>query len=205
MSVKDNLKGWNLIIFQLIESKFESREFTLEDIYKYEDDFKKVYPNNFHIKDKIRQILQKLRKKELLTFVNNQGVYQLKTSVKKVYELKETFNEYVYLLSNESIPDWVKIGRTINIDKRVKELYNTSVPLPFKLEDSVEVSSLNDSRILERSIHSIIDTINPSLRKDTEASKREFFKMTVGEAKRVFELVRLINNVAITDKITVSI
>ena len=58
---KEMLTGWNLIIYQLIESKFANKEFTLNDIYKYESEFKKVYPNNFHIKDKIRQTLQNLR------------------------------------------------------------------------------------------------------------------------------------------------
>jgi len=43
--------------------------------------------------------------------------------------------------------------------------------------------------VLEKSIHSIIDTLNPSLRKHTEASKREFFRMSPDEGKSIFKLV----------------
>ena len=200
MKTKIDLSGWNLIIYQLIASKFANSEFCLKDIYEYESEFKKVYPDNFHIKDKIRQTLQNLRDCDVLSFVER-GSYQLKS--KNVYKkliLKEDIaSECVYLLSNESITNWVKIGRTKNLGKRVKDLYNTSVPLPFKLEDSIGVNSSNDSRVLEKSIHSIIDTINPDLRKNTEANRREFFKISVVEARKVFELVRLINTVEITE------
>ena len=97
--------------------------------------------------------------------------------------------ELVYLLSNESIPGWVKIGRTNQVDRRLSELYNTSVPLPFKLEDTIHTNSLKQSSELERSIHSIIDTINPDLRKNTEANRREFFKLSIDQGKQVFNLV----------------
>lgn len=197
MKTKEELSGWNLIIYQLLESKFFTRQFSLSDVYKYEKEFKKVYPSNFHIKDKIRQTLQNLRNYDLLTFLDK-GVYHLNIEQsKKEYKIAEHNPEYVYLLSNESMPNWVKIGRTIDLNERIKTLYNTAVPLPFKLEDAVEVNSFNDSRLLEKSIHNIIDTINPALRKDTEANRREFFKMSVDEAKKVFSLVRLINRVEI--------
>lgn len=201
MKSKRNLTGWNLIIYQLIKSKFYNNKFKLEDIYRYEEEFKKVYPENFHIKDKIRQTLQNLRNYGFLNFLGD-GEYQLTTDD---YILdnslhKSTNYERVYLLSNESMPEWIKIGRTGNLDERIKSLYNTSVPLPFKLEDSIEVNTLNDSQTLEKSIHSIIDTINPSLRQNTEAKKREFFKMIVEEAKKVFVLVRVINTVEIKNQ-----
>ena len=102
---------------------------------------------------------------------------------------------YVYLLSNPSIPDWVKIGRTKSINDRLNQLYNTSVPLPFNLETSIETPSLKKSLIVEQSIHSIIDTINPSLRKDTPAYRREFFKLTVNQGLKVFDLVEKVINI----------
>lgn len=199
MDVIEKLSGWNFIIYQLIENKFSNTQFSLTDIYNYESEFKKVYPANYHIKEKIRQTLQHLRDFKILTFVDK-GVYRLELKNSKIENvLKDAAHGYVYLLSNESIPYWVKIGRTMNLEQRVSELYNTSVPLPFRLEDSVEVGSQDNARLLEKSIHSIIDTINPVLRKETEASRREFFKMTVEEAKKVFSLVRLINKVEITN------
>lgn len=49
-------------------NKIEGRDFTLEQMYKFEDDLSKKYPNNNHIKDKIRQQLQILRDKGIIEF-----------------------------------------------------------------------------------------------------------------------------------------
>lgn len=198
------LKGWNYIVYELIKKQFNNRVFSLSDIYKYVPEFKKVYPENNHIEDKIRQILQKLRDKGLVRFIGNKGKYELinKESQKmetKIEKKKET-DEVVYLLSNDSIPGWVKIGRTSSIDSRLKDLYNTSVPLPFKLEDVIKTNTHEDSKKLEKSIHMILDTINPDLRKNTEAKKREFFRLNIEKAKEVFNLVRVINNVSLVSE-----
>ena len=198
------LKGWNYIVYELIKKQFNNRAFSLSDIYKYVPEFKKVYPENNHIEDKIRQILQKLRDKGLVRFIENKGKYELinKESQKmetKIEKKKET-DEVVYLLSNDSIPGWVKIGRTSSIDSRLKDLYNTSVPLPFKLEDVIKTNTHEDSKKLEKSIHMILDTINPDLRKNTEAKKREFFRLNIEKAKEVFNLVRVINNVSLVSE-----
>ena len=53
-----------------------------------------------------------------------QLIDQEETIINKTSKYDE--NETVYLLSNESIPGWVKIGRTNSIERRLKELYNTS-------------------------------------------------------------------------------
>lgn len=186
-----NLKGWNFIVYTLIINNFKTLGFSLQELYQYEEYFKMVYPSNYHIKDKLRQTLQNLRDKGLLVFLA-QGNYRL-VNIKVSDEIVEVKKqELVYLLSNESIPGWVKIGRTNAIDRRVKELYNTSVPLPFKVEETIQTSTLEQSRVLEKSIHSIIDTLNPSLRKHTEASRREFFRLTINEGKSIFSLVNKI-------------
>lgn len=49
--------------------------FSLEDIYVYGDYFKQLYPNNNHIEDKIRQVLQVLRDEGMLEFIDNNGRY----------------------------------------------------------------------------------------------------------------------------------
>ncbi len=135
----------------------------------------------------MRQTLQNLRNKGLLIFISK-GIYKL-TTEEEVSEIPNEKQELVYLLSNDSMPGWVKIGRTSSIKRRLKDLYNTSVPLPFKLEHSILAYNYEQSQILEKSIHNIIDTINPNLRKYTEAKRREFFKLTTEEGKSVFELV----------------
>lgn len=182
------LKGWNHIVYTILKTYFSKNEFKLKDLYEFEPHFKLLYPENYHIKDKLRQTLQKLRNKGLLEFVSK-GVYNLIPIAKEEPIKENNHQQLVYLLSNESIQDWVKIGRTNQINRRLKELYNTSVPLPFKLEEFIETNSKEESIELEKCIHSIIDTINPDLRKNTEASKREFFKLSVPQGKEVFNLV----------------
>lgn len=45
---------------------------------------------------------------------------------------------YVYVLTNESMPGLLKIGRTIRcVDGRANELYQTGVPTPFKVIFSI--------------------------------------------------------------------
>ena len=51
--------------------------FTLDEIYKFEKKLKLKYPNNNHIKDKIRQQLQVLRDKEFLDF-SSRGKYKVR-------------------------------------------------------------------------------------------------------------------------------
>jgi hypothetical protein len=74
--------------------------------------------------------------------------------------------------------------------------YNSSVPLPFKVEDTVTTDTTEQSRTVERNFHSIIDTLNPDLRKNIEASRREFFRMTPEEGKSIFSLVTTIMSVS---------
>ena len=185
----EELKGWDFLVYTIINNYFsENDHFTLKEVYSFETHFKKVYPNNYHIKDKIRQVLQHLRDKGIVSCISR-GVYQLLPSEIKNNRVEEKQQDLVYLISNESIPGWVKIGRTSKIEQRMKDLYNTSVPLPFHLEDYITAGSKEESDFIEKAIHTIIDTLNPELRKNTEANKREFFRMTPEEGKKIFSLV----------------
>jgi len=67
-------KGWILDILQCIE-KIPNKDFTLKDIYYFENELKIKYPNNNFIKDKIRQQLQFLRDKEMIEF-SGRGTYK---------------------------------------------------------------------------------------------------------------------------------
>lgn len=45
---------------------------------------------------------------------------------------KDNKIEYVYVLTNPAMPEYVKVGRTNNIERRIKDLSkDTSVPLPY--------------------------------------------------------------------------
>jgi type II restriction enzyme len=66
---------WLLSVMQCIE-KLGTRQFTIQDIYRFEDDLRMSFPGNRHIREKLRQQLQILRDKGYLEFVAR-GVYRL--------------------------------------------------------------------------------------------------------------------------------
>ena len=70
-------KGWLIDVLNCIE-KVNQLNFTLKDIYIFENKLKKKYPNNSFIKEKIRQQMQVLRDKGIIEFKGN-GNY------KKIY------------------------------------------------------------------------------------------------------------------------
>ena len=69
-------KGWLLDTMLCVE-KIGRKEFSLDDIYAFENELSKKPPDNRHIKDKIRQQLQILRDKGYLEFTSR-GNYRLK-------------------------------------------------------------------------------------------------------------------------------
>jgi len=69
-------KGWILDIMNCIDS-LNKKEFTLQDVYAFENDLSIIHPKNKNIKPKIRQQLQFLRDKGYLEFVEA-GKYRLK-------------------------------------------------------------------------------------------------------------------------------
>lgn len=59
--------------------------------------------------------------------------------------------EIVYVLTNEAMDGLVKIGRTsTSVEQRIKELDNTSIPIPFQCFFAGEV---NDSTYVEAHLH----------------------------------------------------
>lgn len=68
-------KGWLLDIMRCVE-KLGKKEFTLDEVYAFENELSRLHPENRHVKDKIRQQLQFLRDKGYLDFASR-GNYQL--------------------------------------------------------------------------------------------------------------------------------
>jgi len=68
-------KGWILDIMNCVD-KIGKREFSLKDVYSFENVLENKHPNNKHIKDKIRQQLQYLRDRGYLDFIAR-GRYRL--------------------------------------------------------------------------------------------------------------------------------
>jgi len=85
---------------------------------------------------------------------------------------------YIYVLTNKSMPGLVKIGKTIDVPKRIQHLSSkTSVPLPFKLYKAIKV---DNRHIVENQFKDYFDKYrtNPS---------REFFTISPEETDPLFE------------------
>lgn len=71
----DTGRGWLIAIMNCIE-QLHSDRFTLDDLYKFETDLARQFPDNRNIRPKIRQQLQRLRDQHFLEFLGN-GHYRL--------------------------------------------------------------------------------------------------------------------------------
>ena len=97
--------------------------------------------------------------------------------------------EYIYVLSNPSIPGLLKIGRTDRTpEQRIRELHSTGVPTPFVIEYSRITS---DSALTESVIHRAFDAMGKRA-----SAQREFFQVSVEDA---IELVNRITGGSDTD------
>ncbi len=102
----------------------------------------------------------------------------------------EAVGSFVYVLSNEAMPELVKIGVTSADDPktRVDQLYGTGVPLPFTVEFAGRVA---DASEVERALHTAFrdKRINP---------KREFFRV---DPDQVIKILLLLHPEDITGEI----
>ena len=100
----------------------------------------------------------------------------------------------IYILTNPSFPEYVKIGYADDIQKRLKQLNRSEcVPFAFRVYATYEVSD----RLSDIQIHNIIDSLNPNLRsiETFEGKKRvrEFYAMTKEDAYKLLEGIAIIN------------
>lgn len=70
------IKGWAAEVLRCVKDL--PRTFELADVYKYENHLRRRYPNNKHVREKIRQQLQVLRDHGMIIFVDNRGQYTRK-------------------------------------------------------------------------------------------------------------------------------
>ncbi len=69
-------RGWLVEVLKCVES-IGRAEFTLEEVYAFEPRLRRIYPENAHVREKMRQQLQVLRDKGILEF-RGRGSYRLK-------------------------------------------------------------------------------------------------------------------------------
>jgi len=91
-------------------------------------------------------------------------------------------SEIVYVLTNEAMDGMVKIGRTsTSVEQRIRELDNTSMPLPFQCFYAAEV---HDSVVVEGKLHRIFS--DKRIR-----SNREFFRVDANQVREAIQLAEL--------------
>lgn len=90
---------------------------------------------------------------------------------------------FVYILKNEAMPGFVKIGLTQQDDvaERVRQLDTTAVPVPFEVYFAARVP---DCRKLERTLHFVFG-------ESRTRKNREFFQIDPDLAKAIIELVAI--------------
>jgi|GEM_PF-3267711 len=94
----------------------------------------------------------------------------------------------IYILTNPSFEEYVKIGYADDIDTRLAQLNRSEcTPFAFRVYATYEV----DNRLTDMKIHAMIDKLNPNLRAiDNVNGKkrvREFYAMTAEDAYGIFE------------------
>lgn len=94
----------------------------------------------------------------------------------------------IYILTNPSFPDYVKIGYADDMDSRLKKLNQSEcIPFAFRVYATYEV----DTRLSDLKLHSIIDQLNPNLRSidnfNGQKRVREFYAMSKEAAYSILE------------------
>ena len=97
---------------------------------------------------------------------------------------------FIYVLTNPSFEQYVKIGYANDVDARLRQL-NTSecIPYAFRVYGTFET----EAKLTDKLVHSMIDRLNPNLRTidnvDGKRRVREFYAMTPETAFSILETV----------------
>ncbi|HEX8143123.1 MAG TPA: HNH endonuclease [Pyrinomonadaceae bacterium] len=117
---------WKQAVAELIletANRNRSSEFDIDDIYQYSEVLSQQFPRNQHVKDKIRQTLQRLRDDGLLLFRGG-GNYSLNLN----YEELESDNKPLTVRGKE-VPETKQVLRNIRLRStllgaEIKRRYN---------------------------------------------------------------------------------
>lgn len=103
-----------------------------------------------------------------------------KREVSPKEDIKSSEDGVVYILTNPAFKTfYIKIGYTINISDRLRELYNTSVPQPFKVYALLTTKKYKQA---EKMIHS-------AFKASRIENNREFFMLKPEEALEQMKVV----------------
>lgn len=100
----------------------------------------------------------------------------------------------IYILTNPSFPQFVKIGYANDLAKRLKQLNRSeTTPFAFRAYATYDV----DHRLTDKQLHNLIDSLNPDMRAvetfDGKKRIKEFFAMEPEEAYSILEAIAKIS------------
>ncbi|WP_270650394.1 GIY-YIG nuclease family protein [Longicatena caecimuris] len=103
-------------------------------------------------------------------------------------------NGVIYILTNPSFPQYVKIGYASDLQRRLRELNRSeALPFAFRAYAVYEVTH----KLTDRALHELLDQLNPDLRTietfDGKTRIREFFEMSAEDAYAILEAVARIS------------
>lgn len=88
----------------------------------------------------------------------------------------------VYILTNEAMPDYIKIGVTDDLKRRMKDLYGSGVPLPYQCYYAAEVA---DKRDVEKRLHRAFDDYRKN------KGREFFFQLDPHKVQTILELIAI--------------
>lgn len=117
---------------------------------------------------------------------------------KEIDEQKPLNRGVIYIFTNPSFKEYVKIGYARNVEERLRQLNRSeSVPFAFRAYAVYEV----DTALRDKELHRLIDRLNPGIRAiekfDGRTRTKEFFALTKEEA---YELLECIAKISGTEK-----
>lgn len=93
---------------------------------------------------------------------------------------------YIYIMTNPALKDMVKIGYSVDVEKRRKDLSTTALPYEYEIYATYETNG----HLEDKKLHSLIDKLNPDLR---VSKNREFYVMSPQDAYELLEAIATIN------------
>ena len=100
---------------------------------------------------------------------------------------------FIYILTNPSFKEYVKIGYADIVENRLKQLNNSEcIPFAFRVYATYEF----EERLTDKKLHSLIDQLNPNLRSienvGGKVRVREFYAMSPEQAYSILETIAIL-------------
>ena len=100
----------------------------------------------------------------------------------------------IYILTNPSFKEYVKIGYAHDIENRLRQLNRSeTIPFAFRVYAIYEVNS----ELTDKELHNLIDNLNPDLRTietfDGKKRVKEFYAMSAEDAYSILESIAKIS------------